>query len=143
MRNNGKPRFEADIDVSDAIATFNYYAEQAEQLEAKQNKPFDLPDPSYQGQTRLEPVGAVGMIVPWNFPLVTSAWKIAPALAAGCTIVLKTSEYTPLAELVYADIAQAIGLPQGVLNILTGAAATGIAITQSKNWLSYPLRVAI
>lgn len=132
MRNNGKPRFEADIDVSDAIATFNYYAEQAEQLEAKQNKPVDLPDPSYQGQTRFEPVGAVGMIVPWNFPLVTSAWKIAPALAAGCTIVLKTSEYTPLAELVYADIAQAIGLPSGVLNILTGAATTGIAITQSK-----------
>lgn len=133
MRNNGKPRFEADIDVSDAIATFLYYAEQAEQLEARQNKTFDLPDSAYQGQTRFEPVGAVGMIVPWNFPLVTSAWKIAPALAAGCTIVLKTSEYTPLAELVYADIAQEIDLPKGVLNILTGAAATGMAITQSPN----------
>ncbi|WP_020560950.1 aldehyde dehydrogenase family protein [Thiofilum flexile] len=132
MRNNGKPQFEADLDVSDAIATFNYYAEQAEQLETRQNTPFSLPDPYYQGQTRLEPVGAVGMIVPWNFPLVTSAWKIAPALAAGCTIVLKTSEYTPLAELVYADIAQEIELPQGVLNILTGAASTGIALTQSK-----------
>lgn len=131
MHNNGKPRLEADIDVSDAIATFLYYAEQAEALEAKQNQHVALPDTSYQGQTRFEPVGAVGMIVPWNFPLVTSAWKIAPALAAGCTIVLKTSEYTPLAELAYADIAHEIALPKGVLNILTGAAHTGMAITQS------------
>ena len=129
MRNNGKPRFEAQIDVGDAIATFEYYADMAEDLEHKQNTPVDLPDEHYSGRTRFEAVGAVGMIVPWNFPLVTSAWKIAPALAAGCTIVIKTSEYTPLAELVYGDIATEIGLPAGVLNILTGAAVTGMALT--------------
>jgi betaine-aldehyde dehydrogenase len=69
------------------------------------------------------------MIVPWNFPLVTSAWKMAPALAAGCTLVLKTSEYTPLVELAYGDIALEAGLPPGVLNILTGTGAAGAALT--------------
>ncbi|AXF84719.1 Putative aldehyde dehydrogenase AldA [Ephemeroptericola cinctiostellae] len=132
MRNNGKPRFEAEIDVGDAVATFEYYAEMAEDLERKQSTPVHLPDDHYSGRTRHEAVGAVGMIVPWNFPLVTSAWKIAPALAAGCTIVIKTSEYTPLAELVYGDIAAEIGLPAGVLNILTGAAVTGMALTSDK-----------
>ena len=132
MCNNGKPRFEAEIDVGDAVATFEYYADMAEDLERKQSTPVYMPDEHYAGRTRFEAVGAVGMIVPWNFPLVTSAWKIAPALAAGCTIVIKTSEYTPLAELVYGDIAAEIGLPAGVLNILTGAAVTGMALTSDK-----------
>ncbi|MDX1432264.1 MAG: aldehyde dehydrogenase family protein [Gammaproteobacteria bacterium] len=128
MLNNGKPRAEAEIDVGDAIATFDYYAALARELDARQGAPVALPDSAYAGATRFEPHGAVGMIVPWNFPLVTSAWKIAPALAAGCTVVLKTSEYTPLAELAYADIAGEMSLPAGVLNILTGAAITGAAI---------------
>ena len=72
------------------------------------------------------------MIVPWNFPLVTSAWKIAPALAAGCTVVLKTSEFTPLIELAYGDIAQEAGLPAGVLNFITGAAEAGAALTRDR-----------
>ena len=72
-----------------------------------------MPDAAFAGKTRFEPVGPVGMIVPWNFPLVTSAWKIAPALAAGCTVVLKTSEFTPLIELAYGDIAQEAELPAG------------------------------
>lgn len=130
MRNNGKPRREAEIDVGDAVATFEYYAGQAEELEAREGSPVALPDPGYRGQTRFEPVGVAGMIVPWNFPLVTSAWKIAPALAAGCTIVLKTSEYTPLIELAYGDIAAETGLPAGVLNLLTGAGVTGAALTR-------------
>lgn len=129
MRNSGKPRAEAEIDVGDAIATFDYYAELAAELDSRQGSPVALPDPAFRGQTRFEPVGPVGMIVPWNFPLVTSAWKIAPALAAGCTVVLKTSEYTPLIELAYGDIAQQIGLPAGVLNLLTGAATVGAALT--------------
>lgn len=129
MRNNGKPRGEAEVDVGDAIATFDYYGELASQLDGRQNAPVPLPDPDYTGMTRFEPLGAVGLIVPWNFPLVTSAWKIAPALAAGCTVVLKTSEFTPLIELAYGDIAQEIGLPPGVLNLLTGAAVTGAALT--------------
>jgi betaine-aldehyde dehydrogenase len=129
MRNNGKPRSEADVDVSDAIATFDYYAELARDLDTRQGSPVTLPDAAYAGATRFEPLGPVGMIVPWNFPLVTSAWKIAPALAAGCTVVLKTSEYTPLMELVYADIAAEHSLPAGVLNVLTGAGVTGAALS--------------
>ncbi|HVG81346.1 MAG TPA: aldehyde dehydrogenase family protein [Methylomirabilota bacterium] len=129
MLNSGKPRGEAETDVGDAVATFAYYAELAERLDAEQNEPVPLPDPGYAGRTRFEPVGPVGMIVPWNFPLVTSAWKMAPALAAGCTLVLKTSEYTPLIELAYGDIALEAGLPPGVLNILTGTGAAGAALT--------------
>lgn len=129
MRNNGKPQGEAETDVADAIATFDYYAELAEQLDGRQNSPVALPDAGYGGRARFEPLGPVGMIVPWNFPLVTSAWKIAPALAAGCTIVLKTSEYTPFVELAYGDIAAEIGLARGVLNIITGTGAAGAALT--------------
>lgn len=132
MKNNGKPQFEAEIDVGDAIATFEYYANSAEALEQKQGAAVELPDDEFSAKTRLEPVGPVGLITPWNFPLVTSAWKIAPALAAGCTVVLKNSEVTPLIELVYGDIAIQAELPAGVLNIVPGAAETGIALTQDK-----------
>lgn len=132
MLNSGKPQGEAETDVSDAEATFEYYAELAEQLDGRQNGIVALPSKEYAGRTRFEPIGSVGMIVPWNFPLVTSAWKIAPALAAGCTVVLKTSEYTPLAELAYGDIACEIDLPPGVLNILTGTAAVGVALTADR-----------
>lgn len=128
MRNSGKPRHEAELDISDAIATFAYYAELADDLDTQQNAAVDLPDNSYQAFTRLEPLGVVGLIVPWNFPLVTSAWKLAPALAAGCCVLLKPSELTPLIELQLGDIATAIGLPAGVLNILPGDATTGAAL---------------
>ncbi|KUJ86266.1 aldehyde dehydrogenase [Ruegeria marisrubri] len=131
MRNNGKPRVEAEIDVGDAIATFDYYASLADTLDARQNARVDHAGGEHFGLVRHEPVGPVGLIVPWNFPLVTSAWKIAPALAAGCTAVMKTSEMTPLIELVYADIAEEIGLPAGVLNIVTGGAEVGIALTSA------------
>jgi betaine-aldehyde dehydrogenase len=133
MRNNGKPPGEAETDVSDAIATFDYYADLAAQLDDRQNSAVSLPDGDYAGRTRFEPIGPVGMIVPWNFPLVTSAWKIAPALAAGCTAVIKTSEYTPLIELAYGDIAREIGLPPGVLNILTGTGVAGAALTADRH----------
>jgi betaine-aldehyde dehydrogenase len=132
MRNNGKPKAEAETDVGDAIATFHYYADMAEALDGKQDSAVALPDSSFVGRTRFEPVGPVGMIVPWNFPLVTSAWKIAPALAAGCTVVLKTSEYTPLIELAYGDIAQEAGLPPGVLNLLTGSGGVGATLTADR-----------
>jgi betaine-aldehyde dehydrogenase len=83
----------------------------------------------FSSHTRLEAVGVVGLIVPWNFPLVTSAWKIAPALAAGCSVVLKPSEVTPLIELVYGEIAAELGLPAGVLNIVGGTAEVGAALS--------------
>ena len=132
MLNNGKPRAEAEVDVGDAVATFDYYATLAEGLDARQGEPVPMPDAAFAGKTRFEPVGPVGMIVPWNFPLVTSAWKIAPALVAGCTVVLKTSEFTPLVELAYGDIAQEAELPAGVLNLITGAAEAGAALTRDR-----------
>ncbi|CAM3759867.1 Betaine aldehyde dehydrogenase, chloroplastic [Pseudomonas reidholzensis] len=128
MRNNGKPRHEAEIDLDDAVATFAYYADLAEQLPAK-NRDVPLAVPGFTARTRLEPVGVVGLIVPWNFPLVTSAWKLAPALAAGCTVVLKPSEVTPLIEQAYGQIAEQLGLPAGVLNIVNGKAETGAALS--------------
>ncbi len=128
MRNNGKPRHEAEIDLDDAQATFGYYADLAEQLPL-QDRDVALAAAGFSARTRLEPVGVVGLIVPWNFPLVTSAWKIAPALAAGCTVVLKPSEVTPLVEQAYGQIADAIGLPAGVLNIVNGKAEVGAALS--------------
>lgn len=128
MRNNGKPRHEAEIDLDDAVATFAYYAELIEQ-QAQKDPNVALAAPGFSARTRLEPVGVVGLIVPWNFPLVTSAWKLAPALAAGCTVVLKPSEITPLIEQSYGQIADVLGLPAGVLNIVVGKAETGIALS--------------
>ena len=119
-RNNGKPLFEARMDIGDAVATYDYYATLAEQLDQRQNVPVPLAAQGYTSITRLEPAGVVALIVPWNFPFVTTAWKVAPALAAGCTIVLKPSEVTPLVELELAVIAQAVALPNGVLNIVNG-----------------------
>lgn len=128
MRNNGKPRHEAEVDLDDAVATFGYYADLVEQ-QAQKDCNVALAAPGFSARTRLEPVGVVGLIVPWNFPLVTSAWKLAPALAAGCTVVLKPSEITPLIEQSYGRIAETLGLPAGVLNIVVGKAETGIALS--------------
>ncbi|WP_204337984.1 aldehyde dehydrogenase family protein [Rhizobium ruizarguesonis] len=128
MLNNGKPRFEAEIDVDDAVATFEYYAGLAEKIDGQQGQTVDLGDPDLLGNTQFEPLGPVGLIVAWNFPMVTTAWKVAPALAAGCTAVLKPSEFTTLAELVYGDIASEINLPPGVLNILPGRGDVGAAL---------------
>src|SRR3989442_9649160 len=71
------------------------------------------------------PAGVVGQIIPWNFPLLMVAWKVAPALAAGCTVVLKPAEFTPLTALAFAELAHAAGLPPGVLNVITGDGETG------------------
>ncbi len=127
MRNNGKPRHEAELDVDDAVATFSYYADLIETQPT--HRDVELAAPGFTSRTRLEPVGVVGLIVPWNFPLVTSAWKLAPALAAGCTVVLKPSEITPLIEQAYGEIADVLGLPAGVLNIVNGKAETGAALS--------------
>src|SRR5205814_6317821 len=78
--------------------------------------------------TRKEAVGVAGQIVPWNFPLLMGMWKVAPALAAGCTIVLKPAEQTPLTALRLGELALEAGLPEGVLNVLTGDGETGAAI---------------
>ena len=79
---------------------------------------------------RHEPVGVVGQIIPWNFPLLMLAWKVAPALAAGNTVVLKPAEYTPLSALLFAEVAAESGLPAGVVNIVTGDGSTGAAVVR-------------
>src|SRR6266496_5962769 len=107
---NGKPiRETRDIDIPLVARHFYYHAGWAQLMESEL--------PNYQ------PVGVVGQIIPWNFPLLMLAWKIAPALAMGNTIVLKPARYTPLTALKFAEIIQEIGLPPGVLNILTGEAS--------------------
>ncbi|HHS7811264.1 aldehyde dehydrogenase family protein [Pseudomonas putida] len=123
--NNGKPQFEAAIDVDDVIATFEYYAGLAEGLDAQLDRSVELPSDDFSARLRREPCGVVGLIVPWNFPMVTTAWKLAPALAAGCCVVLKPSEVTPLPELELAAIIAESGLPDGVFNLVCG---TGLAV---------------
>lgn len=123
--NNGKPLFEAGIDVDDVIATFDYYAGMCDDMDAAQDRPVALPGEAFSARLRREPCGVVGLIVPWNFPMVTTAWKLAPALAAGCCVVLKPSEVTPLAELQLAQIIAQAGLPAGVFNLVCG---TGLAV---------------
>ncbi len=125
--NNGKPIEEAKIDVSDAIACYRYYA----QLIIKQETWAEV-ETNEAGIRLLKtyaPVGVCALFVPWNFPMVTTAWKLAPALAAGCTVVLKPSEVTLLPELMLGNILSAIDLPKGVVNILPGAAAVGAGMT--------------
>lgn len=123
--NNGKPLFEAAIDVDDVIATFEYYAALADGLDAAQDRDVPLPSAEFSARLRREPCGVVGLIVPWNFPMVTTAWKLAPALAAGCCVVLKPSEVTPLPELELAAIVAESGLPKGVFNLVCGS---GVAV---------------
>ncbi|WP_447527687.1 aldehyde dehydrogenase family protein [Vreelandella sp. TE19] len=118
--NNGKPFMEAGIDLDDAIACYRYYAGQARALDARQGERVAVEMDGVEARTYFDPAGVVGLITPWNFPLVTSAWKLAPALAAGCTAVLKPSEIVPLPEQALAEIALEIGLPEGVLNLLNG-----------------------
>lgn len=118
--NNGKPLAEAGIDLDDAIACYRYYAGQPRALDDRQGQLVSVEMEGVEARTYHDPFGVVGLIAPWNFPLVTSAWKLAPALAAGCTAVLKPSEVTPLPEQVLAEIALEIGLPAGVLNLLNG-----------------------
>lgn len=117
---NGKAYAHAlAFDIPAAADTFRYYAGACARLEGKVNA-ISADGKQYHSYTRREPLGVVGAIVPWNFPLVMAAMKIAPALAAGCTMVLKPSEVTPLTALRLAELALAAGLPEGVLNVVTG-----------------------
>ena len=115
--NGGKPIKESrDIDIPLAAAHFFYYAGWADKLE------YAFPNRT------VSPLGVAGQIIPWNFPLLMAAWKLAPALAAGNTLVLKPAETTPLTSLMLAEILQEAELPPGVVNIVTGAGATGAAL---------------
>ncbi|MFF9349345.1 aldehyde dehydrogenase [Streptomyces sp. NPDC014734] len=113
----GKPISDAhDIELRALIATFRWYGQLADKL--TDGSPHTAPD-ALALVTR-EPAGVVGAVVPWNFPLTLAGWKVAPALAAGCTVVLKPSEYSPLSALRLAGIATEAGLPPGVLNVVNG-----------------------
>jgi acyl-CoA reductase-like NAD-dependent aldehyde dehydrogenase len=118
---NGKTlRESAGADVTPAADCFHYYAGWVRKIYGE-TIPVDGPFFNY---TLREPVGVVGAIVPWNFPLQIAAWKVAPALACGCSVVLKPSELTPLNALKLAEIAMEAGLPEGVLNVVTGYGET-------------------
>ncbi len=116
---NGKPiRESRDIDIPLAQRHFYYHAGIAQLLDS------EMPG--------MVPHGVCGAVIPWNFPLLMLAWKVAPALAAGNTVVLKPAEYTPLTALLFADICREAGVPPGVVNIVTGGGATGAALVAAK-----------
>ncbi|KGJ92536.1 aldehyde dehydrogenase family protein [Colwellia psychrerythraea] len=117
---NGKPYPEAKWDIEDTAATFEFYAGLAEELDNTSEQAIELAEPGFSSKAIKEPLGVAGAIIPWNFPMLMAAWKVAPALAAGCSIILKPSEITPLTAIALAEIADEAKLPAGVLNIVTG-----------------------
>jgi len=119
-RNMGKPIVEAEFDVADAAHCFEYYGGMASKIHGET---LEVPDNALSMVVR-EPVGVVGQIIPWNYPLLMAAWKLGPALAAGCTAVLKPAEQTPLSALILAEIFQSLDLPPGVVNVVTGDGPT-------------------
>ncbi len=124
---NGKPMAVARVaDVPLSADIFQYMAGWSTKIEGK-TIPLSVlytPGVQYHSYTRPEPIGVVGQIIPWNFPLLMAAWKLAPALATGCTVVLKVAEETPLSALRLGEILQEAGLPPGVVNIVTGFGET-------------------
>jgi aldehyde dehydrogenase (NAD+) len=125
--NTGKPLREAQIDLREAIDAFRYYAGWTTKLQGD-----TIPvRGNVLNYTVREPVGVVGAIIPWNFPLLMAAWKAAPALACGNTVVLKPAEQTPLTALELAALAAEVGLPRGVLNVVSGYGEnTGAALVR-------------
>jgi betaine-aldehyde dehydrogenase len=124
-RNNGKPIAESEFDLADVATCFEYYGGLATKIHGDV---IPVPDNALSLALR-EPIGVAGQIIPWNYPLLMAAWKLAPAICAGCTMVLKPAEQTPLTALELAKHFEAAGLPPGVVNIVTGAGATGAALT--------------
>jgi acyl-CoA reductase-like NAD-dependent aldehyde dehydrogenase len=126
---NGKPVGLAKfVDVRGAAAHLRYFAGWPTKIEGGV---LPVAAPNMLCYTRREPVGVCGQIVPWNFPLLMAAWKLGPALAAGCTSVLKPAEQTPLTALRVGELALEVGFPPGVLNVITGDGSTGAALVDS------------
>ncbi|KAM0850565.1 hypothetical protein ACQ4PT_052998 [Festuca glaucescens] len=115
----GKPLDETAWDMDDVAGCFEYFAGHAESLDKRQNSEVSLPE-NFKCHIKKEPIGVVGLITPWNYPLLMATWKVAPALAAGCTAVLKPSELASVTCLELADVCKEVGLPSGVLNVVTG-----------------------
>src|SRR5438874_11603200 len=114
---NGKPIFESrQIEVPAAAECFQYYAGWADKIHGE-----TVPvKGNYLAYTLREPVGVVAAIVPWNFPLLLTAWKVAPALACGNTVIIKPATQTPLTAIALAELASEVGFPPGVINVITG-----------------------
>jgi len=129
VRNMGKPLAEAEYDVADAANCFEFYGGLATKIHGET---MSVPANSLSFVLR-EPVGVCGQIIPWNYPLLMAAWKLAPALAAGCTAVLKPSELTPLTALELARLILEAGFPPGVVNIISGpGAGAGEELAESR-----------
>ncbi|CAB4057215.1 ALDH [Lepeophtheirus salmonis] len=124
---NGKPYSTALEDVEGSIGVIRYYAGYADKIHGS-----TIPvDGNFFTYTRQEPVGVVGQIIPWNYPVAMISWKWGPALATGCTMVLKPAEQTPLSALYMAALTKEVGFPKGVINVVTGdGQQTGAALSQ-------------
>ena len=129
-RNSGKPIVESEFDIADVATCFEYYGGLATKIHGDV---LPVPDNALSLALR-EPIGVAGQIVPWNYPLLMATWKMAPAICAGCTTVLKPAEQTPLSVLELASSFEEAGLPPGVVNIVTGMGETaGAAIVEHPN----------
>jgi len=122
--NNGKPIVESEYDIADVATCFEYYGGLATKIHGDV---IPVPDNAMSLALR-EPMGVAGQIIPWNYPLLMAAWKLAPAICAGCTMVLKPAEQTPATVMELAKHFDAVGLPPGVVNVVTGFGPTGAAI---------------
>lgn len=127
ISNLGSPRYFCQFLVSKSAESFRYYAGWTSKIVGQAS---DVSSPGVRmfAHTRKQPIGVVGLITPWNFPLMAAAWKIAPALAAGCSVVLKPALETPLSTLRLAELIEEAGVPAGVVNVVTGDAEAGAAI---------------
>lgn len=126
---NGKPiAFSSTVDVPLSAMWLRYMAGWPSKLTGRSIAPALQPGGSHHAYTLRQPVGVVGAIVPWNYPLVLAIWKLAPALAAGCTVVLKPSEATPYSALRLARLVEEAGFPPGVFNVVLGDGSTGAAL---------------
>ncbi|HEX6458163.1 MAG TPA: aldehyde dehydrogenase family protein [Thermoleophilaceae bacterium] len=126
---NGKPvTIAGAVDIPQAVAHLRYYAGWPTKIEGET---IPVSWPNMFTYTLKEPVGVCGQIIPWNFPLLMASWKISPALAAGCTVILKPAEQTPLSAIRLGQLAQEAGFPEGVINVLTGDGSTGAALVDS------------
>ena len=126
---NGKPvTIAGGVDIPQAVAHLRYYAGWPTKIEGET---IPVSWPNMFVYTLKEPVGVCGQIIPWNFPLLMASWKISPALAAGCTVILKPAEQTPLTAIRLGQLVQEAGFPDGVVNVLTGDGSTGAALVDS------------
>lgn len=128
-RDTGKTLAESRIDIEDVISVFRYYAHL---VAVQTDKIVDVGDPAVLSRVVHEPIGVCVLIAPWNYPLLQMSWKVAPALAAGCTMVMKPSEVTPLSTIAFTSLVEEAGVPTGVVNLVQGSGARlGAALTDT------------